>query len=288
MLPIGAGDSASTSRSRSVDPDHRGAGSCSGRQGTAVGPGDALAASGSSGRSRSRPPARDLIACVRRVVNRAPARPPEGAMRSGLHFPLKKDDPGVLGHLQSRELAAFGRSTRRQTSSLPVERLMQQSRQCRGCSCVCYSGARAGCRRTTVRSAPPDCCIAGRTAAVAVSDGEAGGFPVQNSRAVGHVTSGLPRGRLQKQHSPKSLWPTVAPRARARVGHRLAARRWLLRRDQGLDPAWVPIPASTAAFPKGSRPGTGSPLCRSRGRGPAKVVVYDRYLVIFERLLAIG
>ena len=49
---------------------------CLGRLGTATGrPRDALAASGSSRRSRSRPPARDLIRCVRRVVDRAPARP---------------------------------------------------------------------------------------------------------------------------------------------------------------------------------------------------------------------
>ena len=49
-----------------------------GRRGTAANrPRNAPAASGSSRRSGSRPEARDLIACVRRVVTRAPARPPK-------------------------------------------------------------------------------------------------------------------------------------------------------------------------------------------------------------------
>jgi hypothetical protein len=49
-----------------------------GRRGTATNrPRDAPAASGSTRRSRRRPRARDLIACFRRVANRASARPPK-------------------------------------------------------------------------------------------------------------------------------------------------------------------------------------------------------------------
>ena len=251
-----------------------------------IGPGDALAASGSSGRSRSRPPARDLIACVRRVVNRAPARPPKGAMRSELTAPSRTTR---IGHLQSRELAG--------------------------------SVARPGVKRRRYRSTPDAavravprlllCLLLGSSWLAMEDDRQIGAAGLLHRRADGsrgcvgrrgwwlssaelasrrsrHLGA-APRGRLQKQHSPKSLWPTVAPRARAQVGHRLAARRWLLRRDQGLRTERGCRSHKTL---RPSQKVVGQvPDRRFVGREvevPAKVVVYDRSFSDRERLLAIG